>query len=191
MTKLAQTEKSILFMNNMVGDDLWEGGHLLIKNCPKFSPPHELFKYKSTARVAYNSEGVYLTSIPYAMNRNEKIHLYGFPFLSIDVNPLDIEYPIPVNGVIITQDMQLLDYLVEQDTNFHHIANPHTSRLAWAKDQGLPTLLAVHHADKHRGNIKDLGRLVGMDIFCPVLWHLGEPNADFFHKAIKLLISKV
>ena len=191
MTNLAQTEKSILFMNNMVGDDLWESGHLLMKGYPKSSPPHELFKYKAASKkTARNSDGIYLTSIPYIMGKADRFRLYGFPFLSIDVDPSEIELPSPVTGVIVTQDMRLLDYLVEQDAKFRHIATPHTSRLAWAKKQGLPTVLAVHHAEKHRGNIKDLGRLAGMDIFCPVLWHLGVPNAEFFRKAIKLLISK-
>jgi hypothetical protein len=189
MTKLAQAEKSILFMNNMAGDDLWEGAHLLVKDSPKFEPPHELFKFKSSSRASYNSEGIYLTSIQYSNGISKKLNLYGFPFLPIDVNPSDIEYPTPFDGVIVTQDMRILDYLIEQDQNFRHIPTSHTSRLAWAKGQNLPTVLAVHHAEKHRGSIKDLSRLTGMDIFCPVVWQTGEPTAEFFRKAIKELLA--
>jgi hypothetical protein len=189
MTKLAETEKSILFMNNMAGDDLWEGGHLLMGDCPKFSPPHKLFKYKRASRAAYNSDGIYFTCIPYSAGKSEKIDLYGFPFLSIDVNPSDIEYPTSLQGLVITQDMRMLDYLLEQDPSFRFIANRHTSRLAWAKSQNLPTVLAVHHAERYRGNIKELNRLTGMDIFCPVLWHTGEPNAGFFSKAVKAVLA--
>ncbi|MBK9927124.1 MAG: hypothetical protein IPP66_17795 [Anaerolineales bacterium] len=189
MTKLAETEKSILFMNNMAGDDLWEGGHLLLDDCPKFSPPHKLFKYKKVSRTAYNSDGIYLTYIPYRVGRNEKIDLYGFPFLPIQVDPSDIEYPTSLQGLVITQDMRMLDYLLEQDPSFHFIANRYTSRLAWAKSQNLPTVLAVHHAERYRGNIKELSRLTGMDIFCPVHWHTGEPTAGFFNKAVKAVLA--
>jgi hypothetical protein len=189
MTKLARAEKSILCMNNMAGDDLWENGHRILKDCPKSSPPHELFKYKNPSSATYNSKGIYLTSIPYTVGKNEKVHLYGFPFLSIDVDPSDIEYPSPISGIIVTQDMRMFDYLIEQDPNFHLIANSYTNRLAWAKAQSLPTILAVHHTEKHRGNIINLSRLAGMDIFCPVLWHAGEPDSGFFSKAIKAVLA--
>ena len=182
MTKLAVAEKTILFMNNMAGDDLWDYGHLLLSNWPKSSMPHELFKYKRGARANYNSDGVYLTTI--STNGNQ---LYGFPFLPIDVDPFDIEYPSPINGIVITQDMRMLDYFVDQDPNFHHVARLQTSRLMWAKDLGLPTILAVHHANGHKGKINNLNRLVGMDVYCPVIWHNGEPNSKFFHNSINSL----
>jgi len=189
MTKLAATERSILFMNNMAGDDLWEQGHLLMGDCSESNPPHKLFKYKSTPKTAHNSKGIYLTHIPYIAENNTKINLYGFPFLSIDVDPFDIEYPTSPEGLIITQDMRMLDFLIEQDSSFRFSANPYSSKLAWAKNQNLPTVLAVHHAKKYRGNIKELNRLIGMETFCPVLWHTGGPNAEFFRNAIKLLLS--
>jgi len=176
-------------MNNMAGDDLWEYGHLIASDHSEFSVTHELFKFKSSARSAYNSEGVYLTSIPYTDGKSERHQLYGFPFLAIDVNPSDLVYPAPLDGLIVTQDMRILDYFIEQDPEFHHTANPETSRLAWANEQNLPTILAVHHANGHKGNIDGLSRLAGMDIFCPVTWHNGEPGASFFHKAIKALIG--
>lgn len=174
-------------MNNMAGDDLWEYGHLIAPGHSEFSIEHELFKFKSTSRAAYNSAGIYLTSFPYIEGKDEQVQLYGFPFLAIDVNPSDIEYPAPLSGLIITQDMRMLDYFVEQDPDFHHEANPETSRLAWAKGQNLPTILAVHHANGHTGNMEGLSKLAGMDIFCPVVWHNGEPGASFFRKAIKAL----
>jgi len=191
MTKLAETEKSILFMNNMAGDDLWEGGHLLMGDCPKFSPPHKLFKYKRASRAAYNSDGIYLTCIPYSAGKSEKIDLYGFPFLSIDVNPSDIEYPTSLQGLVITQDMRMLDYLLEQDPSFRFIANRHTSRLAWAKTQNLPTVLAVHHADDYIGDLEKLSAIVGMEIFCPVVWQAGEPNSSFLQKAVETVFSEI
>jgi hypothetical protein len=107
----------------------------------------------------------------------------------MDIDPSDIEYPDPISGVVVTQDMRMLDYLLEQDQDFHHIANLRTSRLAWASQQNLPVVLAVHHAEKHRGNMQELSRLVGMDVFCPVLWHTGKLNADFFRKAIRSLLT--
>jgi hypothetical protein len=189
MTKLATREKSILFMNNLAGDDLWEHGHVIVGDCPEFSVPHELFKYKRSSRAAYNSEGIYFTSIPYMAGKNEKVRIYGFPFLPIKVDPSDIEYPNSLYGLVVTQDMRMLDYLTEQGPNFHPVANSHAGRLTWAKNQNIPTILAVHHAEKHKGNTKGLSQLVGMDIFCPVFWHTDEPNADFFRKSIKALLK--
>jgi hypothetical protein len=178
MTKLATEETSILFMNNMAGDDLWDYGHFLTSSHAEDSP-HELVRFRGGVKSNNNLNGIHLTSIPY-----DGIQLYGFPFLPIDIDPFDLEYPLPVSGIVITQDMRMLDYLIEQDPNFHHIANPETSRLAWAKNQGLPCVLAVHHANGHKGNMDKLNRLVGMDIFCPVIWHGGEPGLNFFHKTI-------
>ena len=189
MNKLAQIEKTILFMNNMAGDDLMERGYLLTNNASESDLPHELFKYKNESSNGHGSNGIYLTSLEYSNGRNEKIHLYGFPFLHMDIDPSDIEYPDPISGVVVTQDMRMLDFFLEQDENFHHITNLHTSRLAWAKQQSLPVVLAVHHAEKHRGNMQELSRLVGMDVFCPVVWHTGKLNADFFRKAIKSLLT--
>jgi len=182
MTKLAAAEKTILFMNNMAGDDLWDYGHFLMSGWPKPSTPHELFKYKRGARANYNSDGVYLTAI----STNEA-QLYGFPFMPIDIDPFDVEYPSPIDGMVITQDMRMLDYFLEQDPGFHHTARPETSRLAWAKNQGLPTVLAVHHSNGHHGKMERLKRLVGMDVFCPVIWHKGEPNSKFFFNSIASL----
>ena len=87
------------------------------------------------------------------------------------------------------QDMRMLDYFIEQDPNFHHIAKPNTSRLAWAKEQRLPAVLAVHHANGKKGNMEALTRLAGMEIFCPVIWHKGEPNAKFFTITISALLE--
>ena len=101
----------------------------------------------------------------------EDTQLYRFPFLPIDIDPSDIELPSPIDGIVVTQDMRMLDYFIEQDPNFHHIAKPQTSRLAWAKEQGVPVVLAVHHANGRKGNIADLNRLIGMESFCPVIWH--------------------
>ena len=184
MTKLAVAEKNILFMNNLAGDDLWEYGHLLISGWGVDEPPDKLFRFKSGRRANYNSNAIYLTSISM-----EGTQLYGFPFLPIDVDPSDIEYQSPIDGIVITQDMRMLDYFIEQDPNFHHIAKPKTSRLAWAKEQGLPVVLAVHHANGRNGNMADLNRLIGMESFCPVIWHKGEPNAKFFKKAVSSLLE--
>ena len=182
MTKLAIAEKSILFMNNLAGDDLWEYGHLLVSGWDEDTAPHELFRYKSARRANYNSDGIYLTSI--SMGGSQ---LYGLPFLPVDVDPSDIEFPSPIKSIVVTQDMRMLDYFMEQDPNFHHTAKRQTSRLAWAKHQNLPTVLAVHHANGHKGNMMSLNRLIGMESFCPVVWHNGEPNARFFTKAISAL----
>ena len=184
MTKLAVAEKTILFMNNMIGDDLWDYGHHLLSRWSKPEIPHELFRFKKGKKANYNTDGIYLTTIS-----ENGVQLYGFPFLPIDIDPFDVEYPSPINGIVITQDMRMLDYFIEQDPDFRHIANPKTSRLAWAKNQGLPILLAVHHANGQRGNIEALSRLVGMDIFCPVIWHKGEPNSKFFRESIKAIPS--
>ena len=171
-------------MNNMVGDDLWDYGHQLLSRWSKSPIPHELFRYKEVAKESYDSEGVYLTTIS-----TNGTQLYGFPFLPIDVDPFDVEYPSPINGIVVTQDMRMLDYFIEQDPNFRHTADPKTSRLAWAKNQGLPTLLAVHHANGRRGDMESLSRLVGMDVLCPVIWHRGKPNSKFFKASIKALPS--
>lgn len=184
MTKLAIAEKTILFINNLAGDDLWDYGHLLASGWADDEPPHELFRFKSGRRASYKSDGIYLTSISI-----EGIQLYGFPFLPINVEPSDIEFPSPIEGIVVTQDMRMLDYFIEQDPNFHHIAKPQTSRLAWAKEQGIPVVLAVHHANGHKGNVADLKRLIGMELFCPVIWHGGEPNTRFFTKAISALLQ--
>jgi hypothetical protein len=184
MTKLAIEEKTILFMNDMAGDDLWDYGHLLVAGRSQSSPPHELFNYKRGSTANNNSAGVYLTTI--SVNG---VQLYGFPFLPFEVDPFDVEYPSPINGIVITQDMRMLDYFFEQDPNFYHVADRRTSRLAWAKKQGLPCVLAVHHANGHKGNLMSLTRLVGMEIFCPVIWHNSEPTKKFFHKAIESLVD--
>lgn len=188
--KLATAEKSILFMNNIAGDDLWEYGHLLVEDCPKFSTPHELCVYKSASRYKYDSQGLYMTLIPYTMGKNESIQIYGFPFLSFDVDPSDIEYPTPISGIVVTQDMRMLDFFLEEDPDFHHVAKSQTSRLAWAQEQSTPVVLAVHHVNGRRNNMEDLNRLVGMYVSCPVLWHSGKPNEAFFHKTIQLLLSR-
>lgn len=185
MTKLAIADTSILFMNNMAGDDLWDYGHFLTSSDAEDSVSHELIQFKRGVKANNNSNGIHLTSIPY-----EGVQLYGFPFLPIDIDPFDLDYPLTVSGIVITQDMRMLDYFIEQDPNFHHIARPQTSRLARAKEQGLPTMLAVHHANGHKGNTDALNRLVGMDVFCPTLWHGGEPGINFFQKAISSLLAK-
>ena len=184
MTKLAIAEKSILFMNNLAGDDLWEYGHLLASDWADNEPPHELFRFKSGRKANHNSDGIYLTSISIPGTK-----LYGFPFLPVDVDPSDIEFPTSIDGIVVTQDMRMLDYFIEQDPNFHHNAIPKTSRLAWAKEQGTPVVLAVHHANGKKGNMEALNRLAGMEIFCPVIWDKGEPNAKFFTKAINALLE--
>jgi len=184
MTKLAIAEKTILFMNNMIGDDLWEYGYLLTSNYSEGSTPHELFQYKRDAKANNNSKGVYLTTI--TVNDTQ---LYGFPFLPDDIDPFDLEYPSPINGIVVTQDMRMLDYFFEQDPHFYHVANHQTSRLAWAKNQELPCVLAVHHANGYKGDLTSLARLVGMEVFCPAVWHKGEPNSKFFHKAVNSLLD--
>ena len=185
------SEKSILFLNNLAGDDLWECGHRMLPGYQKFSMPMEFCKYKDSARHAYNSTGIHITSIPHTLSGYGKIRLYGFPFLSIEVNPADLDYPIPLYGLVVTEDMRMFDYFEEQDPDFFNVADPRFSRLAWARSQNLPTLLAVHHAEDFEGDIESISRLVGMEIFCPVLWHSGEQDADFLNKAVEAIFSEI
>src|SRR5215813_12698402 len=112
MPKLPAPEKSVLFLNNLAGDDLWEHSHLMMPEYQKFSAPQEMFKYKNAVRGNYNSEGVYVTSLPYTLSGNGNVQLYGFPFLPIDIDPFDLEYPIPVQGLVITEDMRMFDYFM-------------------------------------------------------------------------------
>ena len=191
MPKLPAAEKAILFLNNLAGDDLWEYGNLMMPEYQKYSAPLEFFKYKGASRSGYNSEGVYITSVPYALNGHGKVQLYGFPFLTIDVEPFDVEYSLPIHGLVVTEDMRMFDYFMEQDPNFFNIANSKFSRLAWAQTQNLPTVLAVHHADGYDGDLEALRRLVGMEIFCPVVWHDGELAAVFLHQAVESILTKV
>src|SRR4030095_16031854 len=191
MSKLPTSEKSILFLNNLAGDDLWECGHIMLPEYQKFSMPVEFCKYKASAKHAYHSAGIHLTSVPYNLSGYGKIRIYGFPFLSIDVNPSDVEYPVPIHGLVVTEDMRMFDYFEEQDPGFFNVADPRFSRLAWAKSQNIPTLLAVHHAEEYEGDIESISRLVGMEIFCPVLWHHDEPNADFLQKTVEAIFSEI
>lgn len=191
MSRLSAPDKALLFLNNLAGDDLWEHGHLMMPEYEKHAAPLELFRYKNAARRRYNSEGVYGTSVPYILNGYETIQIYGFPFLAIDVDPFDIKYPIPIHGLVITQDMRMYDHFMEQEPGFFDLVGSQDSRLAWAKAQNLPTLLAVHHAEDHRGDTQALSRLVGMDVFCPVVWHDGETNPDFLYLAVETLLSEI
>jgi len=191
MPKSSTSEKAILFLNNLAGDDLWEYGHELLPEYQKTSLPHELIKYKKGSRNAYKSDGIHLTSASYNLNGYRNIHIYGFPFLSISVDPFDIEYPNPIHGLVITEDMRMFDYFREQEPGLLNTANPQFSRLAWAKNQNLPTVLAVHHADSYTRDIGKLSALVGMEIFCPVVWHEGDLNASFLHSAIEAVFSEI
>ena len=65
------------------------------------------------------------------------------------------------------------------------------SRLAWAKNQNVPTVLAVHHADGHTGDFDKLTTLVGMEILCPVVWHKGELDTKFLNKAVETVFSEI
>jgi hypothetical protein len=190
MLKSSTPEKAVLFLNNLAGDDLWEHGHDMLPEYQRTHIPHELFKYKPGLKNARKS-GVSITSAPYQLKGYGKIQIYGFPFLSIAVDPLDIEYPNPIHGLVITEDMRMFDYLMEQKQGLINTADPHFSRLAWAKNQSLPTVLAVHHADGHSGDFNKLTTLVGMEIFCPVIWHTGELNASFLNKAVETVFSEI
>ena len=186
MTKLAIAEKTILFINNFVGDDLWEFGHHLISGSLKGELPHELMHYKNGSKARYNSDGIYVTSIT-----AQGLQLYGFPFMPDNVEPFDVDFPSSIDGIVITQDMRMLDFFVQQDPGFHHTANPCLSKLAWAKGKNIPVVLAVHHVTGFRVNTADLDRLIGMETYCPVIWHRGNPNASFFKKAIKALPNSI
>jgi len=191
MSKLPTSEKSILFLNNLAGDDLWECGHSMLPGYQKYSMPVEFCKYKDSAKHAYHAAGIHLTSVPYNLSGYGKIRLYGFPFLSIDVNPSDVEYPVPIHGLVVTEDMRMFEYFEEQNPDFINTADPRFSRLAWAKSQNIPTLLAVHHADEYHGDIESLSRLVGMEIFCPVLWHEDEPDEVFLQESVEAIFSEI
>ena len=189
MSKTPAPEKSLLFLNNLAGDDLWEYGHQMLPAYEKHAAPLELLRFKRAARGRYNSDGVYVTSVPYSLTGHGPVQLYGFPFLSIDVDPFDVEYPVPVQGLIITEDMRMFDYFMEQDPNFFNIANPRFSRLAWAEGQSLPTVLAVHHAEDHVGDLERLSRLVGLKVSCPIVWHAGKLDGKFLNQAVHAVFA--
>jgi hypothetical protein len=191
MLKSSTSEKAVLFLNNLAGDDLWEYGHQMLPEYRKTPIPHELFKYKPGSKKFSKPGGIAITSVPYQLKGYGEIQIYGFPFLSIAVDPFDIEYPSPIYGIVVTEDMRMFDYLMEQEPDFINTANPQFSRLAWAKNQDLPTVLAVHHADDHYGDLEKLSTLVGMDIFCPVIWHDGELSANFLSCAIEAVFSEI
>ena len=191
MPKSSTSDKAVLFLNNLAGDDLWEHGHKMLPEYQRTHIPHQLFKYKNGSRNAYKSDGVYITSAPYELKGHGIIQLYGFPFLSLSVDPFDIDYPNPIHELVITEDMQMFDYFMEQEPGLLNIANPQFSRLAWAKTQNLPTVLAVHHAESYAGDFSKLSRMMGMEIFCPVVWHEGELNADFLRKAVETVFSEI
>lgn len=184
MPKSSTSEKAVLFLNNLAGDDLWEYGHEMLPEYRKTHIPHELFHYKSGVKSSYNSHGIYITSAPYHLSGYGNIQIYGFPFLSLAVDPFDVEYPSSIHGLVITEDMRMFDYFTEQEPGLLNVANPQFSRLAWAKTQNLPTVLAVHHAEGYTGDMNKLRTLVGMEIFCPVIWHDGELNPSFLNRAV-------
>jgi hypothetical protein len=191
MPKSSISDKAILFLNNLAGDDLWEHGHEMMPEYNKTHIPHELFKYKPSSKNAYKSNGVYVTSAPYELKGYENIQIYGFPFLSLAVDPFDIDYPNPIHGLVVTEDMQMFDYFMEQEPGLLNVANPEFSRLAWAKTQSLPTVLAVHHARGYVGDFDKLSKMMGMEIFCPVVWHEGELDASFLQKAVEAVFSEI
>lgn len=191
MPKSPTSDKAILFLNNLAGDDLWEYGHALMPEYQKTHIPHELLKYRHGAKNAKKSDGVYITSAPYNLTGYGNIQIYGFPFLSLAVDPFDIEYPDPIQGLVVTEDMRMFDYFMEQESGLLNIANPQFSRLAWAKTQNLPTVLAVHHTEGYVGDLDKLSKMMGMEIFCPVIWHEGELNANFLHKAVEAVFSEI
>lgn len=191
MSRSSAPEKALLFLNNLAGDDWWENGHLMLPEYEKYAAPLELFRFKRASRRRYTSEGVYGTSVPYTQNGYGKIQLYGFPFLAIDVDPFDIDYPLPIQGLVITEDMRMYDHFMERDPRFFNLTGSQHSRLAWAKSHNLPTLLAVHHAEDHYEDLHALSKLVGMELFCPVVWHAGETNPDFLHLAVEALLSEI
>jgi len=191
MTKLSTPEKALLFLNNQVGDDLWEKSHLLLSGYKKFETPQEFFPYKAPEKNNRPSRGLHIISFPYELRSFSRVQLYGFPFLPFYVDPLDLEYTLPIQGLVITEDMRMFDYFLEQDEDFFNIVDPHNSHLAWAKEQNIPTLLAVHHAGAHDGDDDKLKRLVGMELFCPVLWHPGDINANFLHHCVETMITKI
>jgi len=191
MTKLPFAEKALLFLNNQAGDDLWEYSHLLVPGSKKYETPQEFFPYKISVKDRQASNGLHVTSFPFDLRSFGKVQLYGFPFLPFYVSPFDIEYALPIQGLVVTEDMRMFDYFLEQDHDFFYLVDPHNSQLAWAKDQNIPTLLAVHHAGPHDGDDEKLSRLVGMELFCPVLWHPGEINQDFLHRCIATMVSEL
>jgi hypothetical protein len=191
MPKSSTSEKAVLFLNNLAGDDLWEYGHEMLPEYQKTHIPDELFKYKLGSMNAYKANGVHITSAPYNLTGYGCVQLYGFPFLSLSIDPFDIEYPIPIHGLVITEDMRMFDYFMEQEPGLLNVASPQYSRLAWAKTQNLPTVLAVHHADDYAGDLQKLSTMVGMEIFCPVVWQAGEPNSSFLQKAVETVFSEI
>ena len=191
MSNLSKSEKAVLFLNNLAGDDLWEHGNEMLPQYQNTHIPHELFKYKQELNNVSKPGGVYITTVPYTLQGFGNIQIYGFPFLSISIDPFDIEYPVPIQALVITEDVRMFDYLMEQDPGFVNSIDPHFSRLAWARTQNIPTILAVHHAEGHIGDLDKLRMLVGMEIFCPVVWHDGDLNANFLQRAISTVLSEI
>lgn len=185
------SEKALLFLNNLAGDDLWEYSHLIMPGYEKYATPQEYFPYKESAKKNQSSDGLHITSLPYELRSDGKVQLYGFPFLPFYIDPFEIEYALPIQGLIVTEDMRMFDYFRDQDESFFNIAEPHFSHLAWAKNQNIPTLLAVHHAGVYEGDNEKLSRLVGMELFCPVLWHAGELNLNFLRRCVDTMVSEI
>ena len=76
MLKSSTSEKALLFLNNLAGDDLWEYGHEMLPEYQKTHIPHELFKYKPEFRNSRKS-GVSITLAPYNLKGYGKIQIYG------------------------------------------------------------------------------------------------------------------
>lgn len=191
MSTVSIPEKAVLFLNNLAGDDLWEYGHDMVPAYQKTHLPHELIRYKLGKTDKPKTGGVFVTTFSYHLKGCGGIQLYGFPFLSISVDPFDVDYPIPIDGLIITEDMRMFEYLMEHEAGAINTADPQFSRLAWARKQNMPTVLAVHHAAEHMGDLVKLTKLVGMEIFCPVIWHEGDLDADFLKTAISAIFSEI
>ena len=191
MTTLAIPQNAILFLNNLAGDDLWEYGHLILPGRDQHTVPLELLKYKDNAKNAYNPDGVYVTSISHTVDSVWKVQIYGFPFLPVEIDPFDIEYPISIQGIVITEDLSMYDYFREHEPHYFEITNPQTSRLTWAKAHNLPVVFAVHHSSGHKKDTGELAKLIGMEVFCPVIWCHEEPNVEFFQQAIEAIENKV
>lgn len=191
MSESHASEKAILFLNNLAGDDLWEHFHLMMPKYGSSSAPSELLRFTRTARDTNNRPGIHVTSVPYNLRRYGRVRLYGFPFLTSERDPFDVEYPCPVHGLIISQDMRMFEFFMDESPEFFDIADMQFSRLAWARKQNLPTILAVHHADGYTGDIETLSKLIGMEVFCPVVWHAGDINAPYLQECIHSVLSEI